>query len=228
MRTAVLGAIFAVAVSASPAEPSATGTADDHYRRAVALREAIASTSNSVRIAMLAIDLRDALEKALALDPDHVPARIERIRYLVNAPAIGGGDRDRARHEATLLLSLDRPAGRFALGYIAYREKQFGVARKELRAAADAATTPLIRTESLQWLGWLSQESQQWDEAFATWDRLLAADPARVDALYEIGRTAAFCRCERERGVSALERYRRVAPTAAKRAEGVKLLKRLK
>jgi len=67
---------------------------------------------------------------------------------------------------------------------------------------------------ALMWLGYLSQETQQYDAAFTAFDEVMATDPARVDALYEIGRTAVFARRDVERGEEALRKY-----LAAKRTE---------
>lgn len=227
MRTAVLAAVFALLTHDAEAWGSSPEVAESHYRRAVALREAIAATNNTLRIAMLGLDMRDALDRALEADPEHVPARIERVRFLLNAPAVVGGGRDRAIAEAAEIAVRDAAAGSFARGYITYREKQFGVARRELRAAAEGATTPFLRDEALTWLGWLSQESQQWDEAFATWERLLEMNPSRADALYEIGRTAVFCECRKERGEAALRRFAEVTAGGARSAEAQKMLKKL-
>ena len=65
---------------------------------------------------------------------------------------------------------------------------------------------------ALTWLGWLSQETQQYDTAFATFDNMLTTDPGATQALYEIGRTADFCHCQLDRGEAALRRYLATRP----------------
>ena len=100
------------------------------------------------------------------------------------------------------------------MGYIAYREKAYGPARIKLRDAVRLAKTPQTKTLALTWLGWLSQETQQYDAAFDAWSEVMAIDPSRVDALYEIGRTAVFARRDLDRGESALRLY-----LASKRTE---------
>jgi tetratricopeptide (TPR) repeat protein len=174
---------------------------------------------------MLGMQMRGELERALRLDPDHVPARIELVRYLVHAPSFAGGGFDAARAQAAEVAKREAAAGHFARGYIAYREHQFGVGRTELRAAIETSKRADLTAESLMWLGWLSQESQQWDEAFASWERLIRDDPKRIDALYEIGRTASFCRCETGRGEKALTEYLKRASTTQREAAKRLLLK---
>ena len=104
----------------------------------------------------------------------------------------------------------DPALGHFASGYLAYRDKQYGPARIDLREAVKNASTPAHKAEARRWLGWLSQETQQWTTAFEQFEAL--GDD------YEIGRTSAFCACELERGKVALERYIATKPTKVKQA----------
>ncbi len=166
-------------------------------------------TTNPVRLLVLAMDIRKALAKALEAEPNNVEVRLDLMRFHAVTPRIAGGDEAESRRQAVEIARLDPAAGAFARGYLAYREKVYATARKELREAVSGAPNPTLRTLAAKWLGWLSQETQQWNEAFAMFESLRAAD---ASALYEIGRTAAFCRCERERGRAALEEYIRSKP----------------
>jgi tetratricopeptide (TPR) repeat protein len=179
-------------------------------------------TSNPVRLLMLAMKIRGALETAVAKEPDNVEVRLDLVRFYTMTPSIAGGSLDEARTQAAQILRRDAPLGHFANGYIAYREKQFGPARHELREAVRTGNAS-TRALAARWLGWLSQESQQWEEAFASFESLRGSE---ASALYEIGRTAVFCSCERDRGRKALEEYLRTKPADAKEAR--KLLERLK
>ncbi len=191
-------------MTAGPADSAAA-----HYRRAVELRHEIETTGDMIQIILRGRELRDELDEALRLNPDHVLARVQLVRYLVNAPAFAGGGLDAARAEAIKVAKLDPAAGHFASGYIAYRSHQIELARHELRAATETSKDSVLTQDALTWLGWVSQESHRWDEAFAAWNRLLLENPSRADALYEIGRTAVFCRCQTAAGETALVRYLR-------------------
>ena len=166
-------------------------------------------TTNPIRLLVLAMDIRKALDSALAAEPDNVEVRLDLMRFHAVTPRIAGGDKAESRRQAAEIARLDPASGHFAHGYLAYRNKEYATARKELREAVSRAANPTTKTLAAKWLGWLSQETQQWTEAFAMFESLRAADPA---ALYEIGRTAAFCRCELERGRAALEEYLRLKP----------------
>ncbi len=170
---------------------------------------------------MLALDIRKALDEALKQNPADVEVLLDLVRFHTVTPKFAGGDKEEARAHAATLATLDEGLGHFAAGYLAYRDKQFGVARRELREAV-RLTRGEHRLAALRWLGWLSQESQQYSEAFAVWEQLRPSDPK---ALYEIARTAVFCGCERERGKAALEEYLKAQP---KDAEAKKLLEKMK
>lgn len=165
---------------------------------------------------MLALDIREALEAALSEKPDDVEVRLDLVRFFVMTPRIAGGDLGQARAQAEEIARRDAPLGHFARGYIAYRQKEYGVARIALREAMRTVKKPEHRALAAKWLGWLSQESQQWNDAFAIFEELRATDP---DALYEIARTSSFCSCELEKGRAALAEYLKVRPADAEAAK---------
>lgn len=186
-----------------------TAAPADAHREARRLMAEAQQTSNPVRLFMLALDIRKALEAALVADPENVEVRLDLVRFHTVTPRIAGGDRDAALRQADEIARRDGPLGHFAHGYISYRGKQFGKARIELREAMRTARTAATRALAAKWLGWLSQESQQWSDAFAIFEELKGTDDA---ALYEIARTSAFCGCEQERGRAALRQYLRKHP----------------
>lgn len=166
-------------------------------------------TSNPVRLLTLALWIRSALEDAVRLRPDDLEVRLDLVRFHTMAPRIAGGNDDEAQQHLAYLAKRDAAMSAFARGYVAYRRKEFGVARHELERAVQLEKDTTRRDRALLWLGWLSQESQQWDDAFEIFEELKARDPR---ALYEIARTSSFCRCRTERGREALGEYLRKFP----------------
>ena len=199
--------VFAVA-------SAATETAADHYRVARDYMSEAKRASNGIRLAYLGWVIGDELEAAVRLDPNLVDARLDLVRYYVIAPRVVGGSMRKARTQAAEIAKRDAALGAFAYGYIAYREKSYGPARIKLREAVRLAKTPQTKMLALTWLGWLSQETQQYDTAFEAWRDVLAIDATRVDALYEIGRTAYFARRDLDRGEDAVRRYLASSRTA--------------
>lgn len=166
-------------------------------------------TTNPIRLLVLIPKIHSSLEAALAREPDNVDVHLDLVRFYVMAPSMMGGDVNEARAHAAVIARRDVALGHFARGYIAYREKEYGPARHELRDAVRLGNAS-TRALAAKWLGWLSQETQQWDEAFAMFEELRVSD---ASALYEIGRTSVFCGCRAEQGRAALREYLKVKPT---------------
>ena len=145
-------------------------------------------TTNPVRLLLLAMDIEKSLNAALRDRPDDVEVRLDLVRFHSVTPRIAGGDGREARRQAAEIARRDAALGRFANGYLAYREKQYGRARIELRAAISTTANPAHKALAMRWLGWLSQETRQWQDAFEIWRELGDA--------HEIARTREFCRCE--------------------------------
>ncbi len=207
--------LFATRLTAASAEHEAARRWMAEVRR----------TTNPIRLLVLIPKIHTSLENALAREPDNVEVHLDLVRFYVMAPSITGGDVSKARAHAAEIGRRDVPLGHFARGYIAYRENEFGPARRELREAVRLGSGS-TRALAMKWLGWLSQETQQWDEAFAMFEELRPSD---ASALYEIGRTAVFCACRVEQGRAALQEYLKVKPSQDMPAmeEARKLMKKL-
>jgi hypothetical protein len=203
LRTSVLALLFTI-----PKTLGATVVPVDPHEQAQKWMAEARRTSNPVRLLMLALDIKEALDQAYAKDPRDPDVLVDLVRFHSVTPKLAGGDPAGARRYAKELSRVDAGLGHFASGYLAYREKQLGRARQELQIALKSVVSP-HRELALQWLGWVSQESQQYADAFAAWEQLKASDPK---ALYEIGRTALFCHCETERGRAAVTEYLRKVP----------------
>lgn len=201
-------------VAATSARPVDAARAREHYRLARGYMAEAKTSQNGMRLAYLGWVIGDELEAAVDLDPSLMDARLDLVRYYVMTPRIVGGNLKKARAQATAIGKRDPALGAWASGYIAYRQKEYGVARRKLQEAVRDARDSTSKALAITWLGYLSQESQQYDDAFHAWQMLLELDPSRVDALYEIGRTAVFSGRELDRGAQALERYLAAKPPA--------------
>ncbi len=198
LRTSLLLLLFATRLTAASAE-------HEEARRWMAEAR---RTTNPIRLLVLIPKIHSSLEAALAREPANVDVHLDLVRFYVATPSIAGGDIDKARAHAAEIARRDIPLGHFARGYISYREGEYGPGRRELREAVRLGTGSTRRL-AMKWLGWLSQETQQWDEAFAMFEELRAID---ASALYEIGRTAAFCSCRVDQGRAALQEYLKTKP----------------
>jgi tetratricopeptide (TPR) repeat protein len=170
-------------------------------------------TSNAVRLLVLGWKIGPELETALQLDPSRNDARLDLVRYYTLAPRVVGGSPRKAREEAGEIAKRDAALGAYARGYVAYRSKEYGPARIAFEEAAKSDVTS-TKVLALMWLGYLSQETQQYDAAFDAFEKVLAADPTHIAAWYEIGRTAVFAHRDFDRGEAALKHYLTTKPGA--------------
>jgi len=90
----------------------------------------------------LAGKVRSEFEKAVELDPENVAARTDLAEYLLEAPGIVGGSKDKAREQADQIQQRDPAAAHWVRARLAVKAKQYDVAEKEFRAAVDVTRNP--------------------------------------------------------------------------------------
>jgi len=91
--------------------------------------------------ASLVSRVRTSFEHAVELDPRNWEARADLAQFYLEAPAIVGGGKDKARAQADALLSLNPAAGHLILARIAAKEKDNAGAEREYRAGIAASNS---------------------------------------------------------------------------------------
>jgi tetratricopeptide (TPR) repeat protein len=166
------------------------------------------------RQAMLGSRAKGEFERAVALDPRSVGAREGLVQFYSIAPGIAGGSMRRAREHAMEIARVSPMRGRIASGMIHEREKDFAAAEREYLAAASIAPDSAAPITAL---GALYQRVEQWDKAFAAYERALALSdigvPEALSAQYQFGRTGALSGKRLEDSERSLKRWMERAPT---------------
>ena len=80
---------------------------------------------------------KKSLEKAIALDPDHIDARFRLIGYHLYAPGILGGKKEEAQDQADQIKMRDPIRGHLAQATIYRRKDELDKAERELRSALE-------------------------------------------------------------------------------------------
>ncbi|MFZ0731875.1 MAG: tetratricopeptide repeat protein [Candidatus Sulfotelmatobacter sp.] len=93
-----------------------------------------ADRAGFISAAGLVRKVRASFERAVELDPKNWEARTDLAEFYLEAPAIVGGGKDKARQQADALMSLNPAMGHWILGRVAEREKNPGDAEREYRA----------------------------------------------------------------------------------------------
>lgn len=98
---------------------------------------------------------KKSLEKAIALDPDHIDARLRLIGYHLYAPGILGGKKEEAQNQADQIKMRDPIRGHLAQATIYRRKDELDKAEQELRTALEK--DPSSELPVLQLSGYLSR-----------------------------------------------------------------------
>ena len=154
----------------------------------------------------LAMRSRDALERAVKLDPDNVGARSDLAAYYAAAPGFLGGGAAKAQAQVAEIRRRDPYLGQVRAADLLWDDHRLAEARSALQ---EAVRLDPRRPEARSRLGTMYLDEKQYPQAFAEWDAMLSVDPARPYALYGLGRTAALSRQRTAEGENALRTFLR-------------------
>ncbi len=190
-----------------------------------------------VRAMFMVGDIRSGFERAVALDPRHVEARLSLMEFYLQAPKIAGGDLKKARAEAEAVVALDPLAGLPALSRVAAAEGRPDEALAALdrlarldRGAArlgraslyagdlgtrDRAVAELVAVADedprdavdLTAAGILLGRLERPAEALTLFEQARRADPAYLPAAYQLGRALLLARGDLARAEGAFREY---------------------
>lgn len=187
---------------------AAPGHAASHYWLGMAYGARIGQVGTFAK-ATMAPKIRSAFERAVELDPALHDARFALMEYYLGAPAIVGGSESKAKAQAQELLRRDPPRGRFAQARLAMHEGKDAEARKQVLAAyAERPGEPMFRMAA----GFVHQQAEEWDQAFAIFAAWTTDEPWSASAWYQLGRTAVLSGQRTGDGIAALERFLTLNP----------------
>jgi tetratricopeptide (TPR) repeat protein len=126
---------------------------------------------------------RQALNKAFEIDPGHLMVRRDMVFYLVHAPGMAGGDKDRGERIATETVELDEAEGCFQLGVVYRKKKDLDRSVDQLQRALE---TDPSNTEALFILGHVYIDKNDYaasEETFKKLSDTAPNDPRGYDGL---------------------------------------------
>ena len=153
----------------------------------------------------LARHVREDLERAVGLDPDHAAALQAAYAFHRRAPGIAGGNRQRADELQQRLERLSPGWLHFFEASRLAEQKKPECALQRLHQALDDAGSPPATWHLLH--ASLLHELGHHDQAVAVLEKLLRQRSGFPPALYQLGRISAETGCCTERGVAALSQY---------------------
>lgn len=171
------------------------------------LGRAYATQAQSVSLfkaPFLATKARDALETALALDPDDLDVRDDLVRYYAGAPGFVGGSKEKAGEMVLEIKKRNAYRGSLAAANLCAGAKDFACAERELTGMVTSYPDSAVVYASL---AVLYANQKNFDKAFVVLDKRLRAKPNEPTALYQVGRTASLSGQNLDRGEQALKTY---------------------
>jgi tetratricopeptide (TPR) repeat protein len=183
----------------------APDSAKTHYWAATAY---VVKVQKQQDIALVS-EVKSHIEKAVELDPNYVDARLFLAGFLMNAPPFVGGDMEKAREQAAILVEQAPFRGNMFLAELHKKENNFD---KASEAYAAAAVADPASADPWHALGIMYQNNKEWDKAFEAFEKAIATDPKSTQSLYQIGRTGVFSEQNTDRAIEALRQYLAIEP----------------
>lgn len=152
----------------------------------------------------MAPKLRDAFEKAVALDGNNLDAREALVQFYLQAPAVVGGGKDKASVQVAEISKRDTARGHMARAQVFMNEKNSAAAMKSYEAAY--ALKPADKNIRMA-LGVGYQTLERWNDAFKHFRSWVTQDQKAAGAWYQIGRTSAISGLQLQEGIDALQKY---------------------
>ena len=187
------------------------GSADAHFHLANAHAEE-GMKAGMLRARKHISKMREGYERAIALDPKHIEARVGLVQFHTAAPGFMGGSYDEALERARQIKAIDAVEGHRAYALVYSHQKKLDLARNEYAAALRVhPDSPKAHT----FFGrHLAVAEKNHVAAFAEFEVALKLDPTHMAAFYHLGRTAAVANANLKRGEEALKKYIAYTPKA--------------
>jgi tetratricopeptide (TPR) repeat protein len=193
--------------------------AKKHAERAVTLNDSISDYHFWLARAYLAKAMESGLinsflyarrgkkeyDKAVALDSSNVEARLELCMYLVTAPGIVGGDREKGRVQAHIVEQQDSLYGAYAWANVSERDGDLARAEHFLRKAVKSDTSEAFYARYA--LGYFYERHERYDEAVEVFKGILADKPDEMIAVFQVGKICVITESDLDEAEACFKRY---------------------
>jgi tetratricopeptide (TPR) repeat protein len=169
-----------------------------------------AQKGSKIKAIFRAKKCKGEFEKAVVLDSTNVNARLDLLQYLVAAPGIAGGDKEKAKKQAEIIPGIDSLYGAF--GWAAYWGNLEDSVKTEqyLRAAVRLDTT--FRHNATYLFGNYLVEQKRYAEAAQNYEQLYQQYPQEINALYQVGKTYVIAKDSLDKAERCFEEYLKTTP----------------
>jgi tetratricopeptide (TPR) repeat protein len=153
---------------------------------------------------------KDAFVKAVELDPNSVQARLQLAQYLLMAPGIAGGDKEKAVDHVKVIDQQDSLYGAIAWGFYWQFQEDSIKAEKHYREAVRLDTTR--HREATYMLGFFLQGQDRYNEAAKLFEETYQKYPEEKGLLYQVGRSYIFAEDSLDKAERCFKTYLQFEP----------------
>jgi tetratricopeptide (TPR) repeat protein len=153
---------------------------------------------------------KDSFVKAVELDPNSIQARLQLAQYLLMAPGIAGGDKEKAVDHVKVIDQQDSLYGAIAWGYYWQFQEDSVKAEKHYREAVRLDTTK--HREATYMLGFFLQGQERYHEAAELFDEAYRKYQEEKGFLYQVGRSYIFAEDSLDKAERCFKTYLQFEP----------------
>ena len=168
-----------------------------------------AQNASKLRQPFLAKKVKSEYERAVALDPRLIDARMGLVEFYTQAPGFMGGSREKAKAQIEEIKKLHPFRGHFKEAELAQREKDFAAEGKAYAAAHTAGPDSAATYYALA--GYYRRQTR-WDDAFAMYDEIMKKFPSEFFVHANYASAAALSGKNLERGEREVKTFFTKAP----------------
>ena len=148
---------------------------------------------------------KGAYENALALDSTNVEARFELCMYLLAAPGIVGGNKDKGIRQAEIIEAQDPLYGAYAWAGVHEGKNELDRAEASFKRAVELDTSSTYYARYA--LGYFYERHEEYAEAVAVFKDILAKKPDEMVAVFQVGKICVITESDLDEAETCFKRY---------------------
>lgn len=187
-----------------PLKSTMKSNADYFYWLGQSYKGKLLATDNFLEKGVLSSKVKEYLEKAVGLNPEHTDARESVAFFYFSAPGIVGGSTKKAFREVEEIKKRDKKRGLILAGNLYRQKKDYPSAIETYRALID------LEEENATWyllLGSAYQLNEDYSLAFSFLEQALQKDETSAAAYYQYARTGVLTKKNVDQSIAYMQQF---------------------
>ena len=187
-----------------PLKSEMKSNADYFYWLGQSYKGKLLATDNFLEKGVLSSKVKEYLEKAVVLNPEHTDARESVAFFYFSAPGIVGGSTKKAFREVEEIKKRDKKRGLILAGNLYRQKKDYPSAIETYRALID------LEEENANWyllLGSAYQLNEDYSLAFSFFEQALQKNETLAAAYYQYARTGVLTKKNVDQSIAYMQHF---------------------